>query len=71
LREGEVKKGFLVGVKSMEIFGHAMVGDHLVVRVRITETFGPFEMGEGEILRNGELLARGSIKIWTPNEDAA
>lgn len=60
----EVKRGFLVGLRSLRLNGDACAGDHLEIRVRTTAEMDGFALAEGEIWRHAELLAVGTLKLW-------
>ena len=57
-------KGFLLGVKNLEILGSAYTGDSLRVCVHKVAKYGEFGVIKGEIFRGEELIARGEIKVW-------
>lgn len=57
-------EGFLLGVKKMEIFAAAQVGDTLRISVFKTAKFGDFGIISGEVFRGDDLLAKGEIKVW-------
>ena len=57
-------EGFLLGAKKIEILGQAKVGDELKISVFKYEKFGDFGLVKGTVARNGDILARGEIKIW-------
>ena len=57
-------EGFLLGVKKMEIFARANVGDALRISVYKAAKYGDFGIIEGEVFRGDELLAKGEIKVW-------
>jgi len=57
-------EGFLLGVKKMEIFASAKVGDTLRISVCKMAKFGDFGIILGEVSRGDELLAKGEIKVW-------
>jgi radical SAM protein with 4Fe4S-binding SPASM domain len=61
---GDVQKGFVVGSKGFEICGGACADDLLEISVRKVARFEDFGIVEGRITRDGEMLARGEIKIW-------
>lgn len=60
------KMGYLTAVKSFAAPGCARAGEQLTVVVREDGSVGDFSIAEGEVLRSGELLARASIRVWTP-----
>jgi radical SAM protein with 4Fe4S-binding SPASM domain len=55
--------GLLLGVRDFEILGLARVGDYLKITVEETARYGDFHVMRGEVARDGEVLARGEIKI--------
>lgn len=65
------KMGYLTAVKSFEAPGFARAGDRLTVVIREGGSVGDFGIAEGEVLRSGELLARASIRVWTPPDEGA
>lgn len=58
------RKGYLVGVRALEIFGRARVGDTLDIRVFKAAGYGNLGIIEGQVFRNNDLLSRGEIKVW-------
>lgn len=70
-RRGDpVRQGFLVGVRGMRLYGEALAGDRLEIRVRTLAQLEGFALAEGEIWRGTERLAAGSIKLWISSEPA-
>lgn len=70
-RKGEpVRRGFLVGLRSLRLNGVARAGDSLEIRVRTTAEMDGFALAEGEVWRNAELLAVGTLKLWVSPEAA-
>jgi predicted hotdog family 3-hydroxylacyl-ACP dehydratase len=57
-------EGFLLGIKNLEVLGDARVGDTLRVSVFKAAQFGDFGIIQGEVLKGGEIIARGEVKIW-------
>ncbi|MBI1811436.1 MAG: SPASM domain-containing protein, partial [Nitrospirae bacterium] len=57
-------KGFLLGVKNLEILGSARVGDTLRVSVCKLAKYGGFGVIKGEIFKGEDIIARGEIKVW-------
>jgi radical SAM protein with 4Fe4S-binding SPASM domain len=57
-------EGFLLGVKKLEIFGKARVGDKLRISVLKTAKYGDFGIVMGEIRKGDEVLARGEVKVY-------
>jgi len=67
-RQGNpVKRGFLVGFKKIRFFGTARQGDRLLVKVKTVGTFDDFAMAEGEVEKDGQIIASGTINIWIDN----
>lgn len=67
LRRGdEVKKGFLVAAKMIEVKKAAAVGDMLRISVTTTGEFGDFTLADGVVRKEGEILASGNITVWVP-----
>lgn len=64
-------KGFLVGVRKVALHGVARLGDTLMVNVAAKGEFDGFAVIEGEVRRDGELLASGSLKLWVPRDGQA
>jgi len=60
-------EGFLLGVKKMELFSRARVGDTLRISVFKAAKFGDFGIIEGEVHRGDELVAKGELKVWQSN----
>lgn len=60
----EISKGYLVGIRKIRITGKAAAGDTLLVRIRTIGRFEGFAVAEGEVEREGEVVASGSIKLW-------
>lgn len=57
-------KGFLLGVKNLEIFGSAQIGDTLRVSASKVAKYGEFGVIKGEIFKGEDVIARGEIKVW-------
>jgi 3-hydroxyacyl-[acyl-carrier-protein] dehydratase len=66
LHEKPVKKGFLVVVKRMECRGEAFLGDLLRINVSTVSEIGGFAVAEGTVMRNGNVIASGSLTLWIP-----
>lgn len=58
------QEGFLLGVKNLEITGHAGIGDKLRVSVYKAAKYGEFGVIKGEVFKGKEIIARGEIKVW-------
>jgi predicted hotdog family 3-hydroxylacyl-ACP dehydratase len=59
-----VRQGFLVGIKKLEWFAVANVGDELQVRIKTLAELDDFAVAAGDIWRGETLLARGEVKVW-------
>jgi radical SAM protein with 4Fe4S-binding SPASM domain len=57
-------EGYLLGAKDFEILKRAAVGDTLNIRVYKYACYGEFGIVKGTVSKDGEVLARGEIKIW-------
>jgi predicted hotdog family 3-hydroxylacyl-ACP dehydratase len=69
LIEGRPQRmGYLVGVRSAEIFDRPAVGDCLRISVRTTTDVGPFKAAKGEVSRAGKVMAECGFKVWMPEE---
>jgi predicted hotdog family 3-hydroxylacyl-ACP dehydratase len=66
LRGEEVRKGFLVAAKMVEVKKAAAAGDVLRISVTTTGEFGDFTLADGVVRKEGEILASGNITVWVP-----
>jgi radical SAM protein with 4Fe4S-binding SPASM domain len=57
-------EGFLLGLKKLEIFSRARVGDTLRITVFKAARYGDFGIIEGEVYRGDELIVKGELKVW-------
>lgn len=62
----EVRKGFLVAAKRIEVKGTAAVGDVLRISVTTTGEYGDFSLADGVVTSGGEVLASGNVTVWVP-----
>jgi 3-hydroxyacyl-[acyl-carrier-protein] dehydratase len=60
----EIKKGFLVAAKQIELNGKAAPGDLLRIRVSTTGVVGDFNIADGVITKDDMVLASGNITVW-------
>src|SRR5512137_2669402 len=60
----EIKKGFLVAAKQIELNGRAAPGDLLRIRVTTTGVVGDFNIADGVITKGDMVLASGNITVW-------
>ena len=66
LRGEEVKKGFLVAAKMIEVKKAAAAGDVLRISVTTTGEYGDFTLADGVVRSGGEILASGNLTVWVP-----
>ncbi|MFZ3207735.1 MAG: radical SAM protein [Geobacteraceae bacterium] len=64
-------KGYLLGIRSLEILGNSFVGDTLRISLCKKAKFGDFGILNGEVYKAEELIARGEIKVWQSDAGAA
>ncbi len=57
-------EGFLLGIKKLEVLGKARIGDTLRISVVKTAKYGDFGIVNGEVRRNGDVIARGEVKVF-------
>ena len=57
-------KGFLVGMRKMDICGKARAGERLRISIRTVGVFENFAVVEGAVARGGDTLAAGTLKLW-------
>jgi radical SAM protein with 4Fe4S-binding SPASM domain len=57
-------EGYLLGIKKLEVFGEARIGDALKISVVKTAKYGDFGIVNGEVFNNGKLIARGEVKVF-------
>jgi len=60
----EIKKGFLVAAKQIELKGEAAPGDLLRISLTTTGEVGDFNIAEGVITKGDTVLASGNITVW-------
>ena len=58
------QQGYLLGIKNIKILGTARAGETLKIRAYKSAEFGDFGIIEGTVLRGGEMLASGQIKVF-------
>jgi len=58
------RQGFLVGVKKVEWFGSAQVGDQLLIKIDTLAELDNFVIAAGEIWCGDKMLASGELKAW-------
>jgi hypothetical protein len=63
-----VRKGFLVGIRKLELFRSVSGTRSFLLRVCPTGAFGGFFMADGEVTLDGARIAAGSVKVWVPDK---
>lgn len=58
--------GYLVGVQDFDFYASAEVGDTLTITVAIETEFGEVTVIFARVLKKGELLAEGRLKVYVP-----
>lgn len=61
-----VKKGFLVGSRSLAIHRPLRAGEKVTVTLRTVGAIEGFALAEGEIRAGDEVVAAGTIKLFAP-----
>ena len=64
----EIKKGFLVDIREIRFMGGCFKGDTLHIKVEIIRTISGFSVIHGDVERDGDLLAAGTLKLWVPED---
>lgn len=69
LKQGKgVKKGFLVDIRQISFTGRCFKGDKLYIKVEIIKTIAGFSVVHGEVARDGDVIAMGTLKLWVPED---
>jgi radical SAM protein with 4Fe4S-binding SPASM domain len=68
---GPELEGFLLGLKKLEIFSRARVGETLRITVFKAARYGDFGIIEGEVHRGDDLIAKGELKVWQNSGEQA
>ena len=72
LRQGKgIKKGFLVDIHEIRFMGRCFKGDMLYIKIEIIKTISGFSVVHGEVERNGDVIAVGTLKLWVPENNNA
>lgn len=61
---GSNREGYLLGVRNIELFGQARVGDTLRISVQKVGKYGDFGIARGEVRNGDTLIASGEVKVW-------
>lgn len=70
-KDSKAMNGFLVGARDFNNFNTVNAGDHLVLKLRKTSEISQVSFMEGEIYRNDECVADGSITVWEQEESVS
>ena len=68
LQGKDIKRGFLVDVRRARFMGPRFEGDRLHIRVETIKNIAGFSVINGEVTRQGETIALGTVKVWVPEE---
>ncbi|WP_022661121.1 hypothetical protein [Paucidesulfovibrio longus] len=63
-----LQPGFLVGIQKCDVLTPARRGDRLEIDVRTVGKFSGFAVVEGNVTREGNILATAKIKLYIPGE---
>jgi predicted hotdog family 3-hydroxylacyl-ACP dehydratase len=64
LQGGQISEGYLVGIRKLRVTGQARAGERLLIHIRTVGSFEGFAVAEGEVERDSETIASGTIKLW-------
>jgi len=64
-----IKRGFLVGSRSITFKERITTGDRLTIRVETVGDFSGFGVVAGKVFRGDILVAEGTIKVWMSETD--
>jgi predicted hotdog family 3-hydroxylacyl-ACP dehydratase len=60
----EIAKGFLVGLKNINFYADAYVGNELICNVKIIDFISQTYIAQAEVFHNATLLANGELRIF-------
>jgi hypothetical protein len=61
--------GYLVGITKTELSGSLHVGETCRVLATVIGVLGAFAVTEATVVRDGQVIAKGTIKTWERNSD--
>ena len=64
----ELTRGFLVGIKKIQFHNSVFSGDKILINIKITTNFSGFTVMDGKVLRDGQIIASASMKLWVPEQ---
>jgi 3-hydroxyacyl-[acyl-carrier-protein] dehydratase len=71
LQQGKgIKKGFLVDVREINFTGRCFKGDRLCIKIEIIKTISGFSVVHGQVEKDGDIVATGTLKLWVPENSA-
>jgi 3-hydroxyacyl-[acyl-carrier-protein] dehydratase len=69
LKDGkDIKKGFLVDIREIRFMDQCVKGDRLLIKIEIVRTISGFSVVNGEVEREGVVIAQGTLKLWVPED---
>jgi predicted hotdog family 3-hydroxylacyl-ACP dehydratase len=71
LEGGSVRVGFLVGSRKFRTTATARAGDRLIIHTKTVGVFEGFSIVDGEVRRDGETIASGTVKLWVAPDPSA
>ena len=61
--------GYLVGITKTELSGSLRVGETCRILATVIGVLGAFAVTEATVVRDGQVIAKGTIKTWERNSD--
>lgn len=68
-QEQPPRVGYLVGITKTELSGSLHAGETCRVLAKVIGVLGPFAVTEATVVRDGQVIAKGTIKTWERNSD--
>jgi predicted hotdog family 3-hydroxylacyl-ACP dehydratase len=59
-----VDLGYLVGANDFRVEHRPLAGQQLLIRIKSSWSFGSFYLVDGQVLCEGRVVARGTLKVW-------
>ncbi len=66
--KGAIPLGFIASVRNFEVQGLPRTGEKLTTEVRVEQEVMNMTIVEGKVQRDGELLAKGQVRIFLQEE---
>jgi 3-hydroxyacyl-[acyl-carrier-protein] dehydratase len=60
--------GYLVGASGFRIERRPLAGQQLLIRIESSCSFGDFYLVDGQVLCEGQVVARGTLKVWVQRD---